>query len=242
MSENTIKIAEKGATKFIAHRGVSGLECENTAASFIAAGNRTYFGVETDIHKTLDNNYVCIHDGRTGRVCEVDLVIEQSNLNQLRKLTFKNKDGLSDRAEIIISTAYEYVKICKNYGKICVPELKPTYNIDEIKEIVEIFEKAEYLDNTCFISFTRENLDLIREVLPKQKCQYLRSTWYDELPEMLEKRGMDLDIHFGQLTEERVKLCHSLGISVNCWTVDNPEDAQRLISWGVDYITTNILE
>ena len=31
-------------------------------------------------------------------------------------------------------------------------------------------------------------------------------------------------------------------IKVNCWTVDDPADAERLISWGVDFITTNILE
>lgn len=52
MPTNTIKIANKGNAKFVAHRGVSGLECENTAAAFIAAGNRTYYGTETDIYRT----------------------------------------------------------------------------------------------------------------------------------------------------------------------------------------------
>ena len=33
-----------------------------------------------------------------------------------------------------------------------------------------------------------------------------------------------------------------IGIKVNCWTVDDPEIAERLVSWGVDYITSNILE
>ena len=35
---------------------------------------------------------------------------------------------------------------------------------------------------------------------------------------------------------------HGAGVTVNCWTVDNPDDAARLIDWGVDMITTNILE
>ena len=35
-------------TKIIAHRGLSGIECENTIAAYIAAGNRNYFGIETD--------------------------------------------------------------------------------------------------------------------------------------------------------------------------------------------------
>ena len=36
---NTIKI-DKGQVKMIAHRGLSGLEKENTCAAFVAAGNR----------------------------------------------------------------------------------------------------------------------------------------------------------------------------------------------------------
>jgi glycerophosphoryl diester phosphodiesterase len=29
---------------------------------------------------------------------------------------------------------------------------------------------------------------------------------------------------------------------VNVWTVNQVEDAKRLSDWGVDYITTNIIE
>lgn len=38
----------------VAHRGLSGLETENTCAAFVAAGNRSYFGIETDVHRTAD--------------------------------------------------------------------------------------------------------------------------------------------------------------------------------------------
>ena len=36
MAANTIKVPEKHNTKFVAHRGCSGLETENTAAAFLA--------------------------------------------------------------------------------------------------------------------------------------------------------------------------------------------------------------
>ncbi len=48
---DTIKI-EKKNTLMVAHRGVSGLEKENTLAAFVAADNRSYYGVETDVHRT----------------------------------------------------------------------------------------------------------------------------------------------------------------------------------------------
>ena len=41
---DTVKII-KGKTKLIAHRGLSGIETENTAAAFVAAGNRDYYGI-----------------------------------------------------------------------------------------------------------------------------------------------------------------------------------------------------
>ncbi|MGN1345281.1 MAG: glycerophosphodiester phosphodiesterase family protein, partial [Eubacteriales bacterium] len=91
MPSNTTFLADKGNTKFVAHRGVSGLECENTAAAFIAAGNRTYYGVETDIYHTADHRYLCSHDAHTGRICDADLVIEQSTFDDLRALRLRDK-------------------------------------------------------------------------------------------------------------------------------------------------------
>ena len=35
---------------------------------------------------------------------------------------------------------------------------------------------------------------------------------------------------------------HAAGIEVNVWTVDTLEDAQRMVEYGVDYITSNIVE
>ena len=37
---DTIRVKEKGKTQMVAHRGLSGIELENTMASFVAAGNR----------------------------------------------------------------------------------------------------------------------------------------------------------------------------------------------------------
>ena len=62
---DVIRIDSK-QTKMVAHRGLSGLERENTCAAFVAAGNRSYFGIETDVHTTRDGKFVIIHDDRSG--------------------------------------------------------------------------------------------------------------------------------------------------------------------------------
>lgn len=239
---NTIKLTNKANTKIVAHRGVSKLEPENTAAAFLAAGNRTHYGIETDIWRTKDGNYICNHDGRTGRIADIDLTIEETDFAELRKLKLRDIDGITDRAELMLPTPYEYFKICKKYGKVAVAELKSNFTLDEIREIIEIAKELDYLDNTCFIAFNIANLDLVKELYPDQRCQFLTCDWTDDLPDMLSARKMGLDIHFSQLSAERIAACHEKGVEVNCWTVDDPHDAERLIEWDVDQITSNILE
>ena len=51
-----------------------------------------------------------------------------------------------------------------------------------------------------------------------------------------------MDVHYLAMSEDLMKRLHERGIKVNCWTVDDPEIAERLVSWGIDYITSNILE
>ncbi|MBE6726090.1 MAG: hypothetical protein E7576_13025 [Ruminococcaceae bacterium] len=240
MRSEPIRLPEHGNTKIIAHRGASCLECENTAAAFIAAGNRSYWGMETDIFRTIDRQFMCHHDESTGRICEQDLPIEKSTFDALRSLRLKDMDGKSDRAELCLCTPWEYRKICERYGKVCVPELVSKFIPDEIERLIGLFDG--YLENTVFIAFDMANLNLVRRFLPEQTVEYLSSWWTDDLPAMLEERKMDLDIEWGSLTEDRVKACHERGIRVNCWTVDDPAKAEELISWGVDYITSNALE
>ncbi|MBQ7921406.1 MAG: hypothetical protein IJ325_02360 [Clostridia bacterium] len=240
MRRNTTKLSVHAKTRMVAHRGLSKMETENTAAAFIAACNRSYYGVETDIWRTADHKYICNHDGASGRICEENLVMEQSTLADLQALVLKDIDGNTDRNELRLCTPQEYRKICEHYGKICVPELKSNFTLDEIREIISIFDG--YLDNTCFIAFNIDNLDKIKEIRPEQECQFLTGKYTDDLPEEMAKRGMGIDIAHSELTEERIKAFHDAGVQVNCWTVDDPERAETLIGWGVDYITSNILE
>ena len=72
--------------------------------------------------------------------------------------------------------------------------------------------------------------------------QYLTSTYTKELPELCKKEKVDIDIEYRELTLPIVEEFHSFDIKVNAWTVNNPIEALILVSWNIDYITTNILE
>ena len=238
---NTVKFDKKN-TRVVAHRGLSGLETENTNAAFVAAGNRSYYGIETDIHRTLDGKFIVCHDDSLKRVGGENIPVEEVTLATALSTVLFDKDGTKGRADIRPSTLENYISICKKYEKHCVLELKSDFTEEEIARIVEIIKSLEYLECVTFISFGFENLVKIRRILPTQSAQFLFSTVTDEIIEKVKAEKLDVDVNFNALTEENVKAFHDAGIVVNCWTVNKKEDGERLASWGVDYITTNILE
>ena len=238
---DTIKI-NAGKTLMVAHRGVSGIEKENTHAAFVAAGNRSHYGIETDVHRTLDGKYVCFHDDTTGRVAIDNLVVEESTFDTLRNLLLTDVDGKKGRTDLRIPTLQEYIQICKKYDKVAVLELKNHFPEEDVIRIIEIIQQEGYLSNVIFISFDFENMLTIRRLLPKQRAQYLTVKYSEELVEQLVNERLDLDILHEALTKENIEYMHSRGIAINCWTVDDPARAEELASWGVDFITSNILE
>lgn len=238
---NTIKF-EKGNVQIVAHRGLSGLEKENTNAAFIAAGNRSYFGIETDVRKTADGYFILNHDAHFKRVAGENLIIAESGKALVQSVVLNDLDGTKDRADLRPATLENYISICKKYEKICVLELKDQVPKEDLLEMIEIIRGFEYLDHVVFISFEYENMTLLREILPEQPAQFLDFTLTEELIEKCAKDRLDLDIRYQALTPELIEKAHKAGLKVNCWTVNTKEDGERLAAWGVDFITTNILE
>ena len=241
---NTIKIDKQGTSvKMIAHRGLSGLERENTCAAFVAAGNReTYWGIETDVHCTADGKYIIIHDDNTLRVTGQDRIVEETDLATLRNLQVTDLGGEGTRGDLVLPTLQEYIAICKRYEKICVLELKNPMPESAVVEIMQIMEQMEYTDHLVVISFDFDNMRYLRKHYPQQAAQFLLFWWEDRWLDALKAHSLGLDIHHDAVTPELVEKIHSIGQEINCWTVNTPEDAARVIACGVDYITTNILE
>ena len=238
---NTIKI-DKRQVKLVAHRGLSGIEVENTNAAFVAAGNRSYYGIETDIHRTNDGKFAIGHDDNYKRLSGEEIFIGEHTLSELQDIIFFDKDEKKDRQDLRPSHLENYLKIVKKYEKHAVLELKSDFTDEEIARIIEIIKEYGYLENLTFISFIYENLVKVRNFLPNQSAQYLFWKVTDEEIKRLSRDKIDVDVWCRELTKEQIDACHKAGLTVNCWTVDTVEEANKLIEWGIDYITTNILE
>lgn len=240
----TVELQYKTA-RMIAHRGVSGLETENTCAAFVAAGNRSYWGIETDVHVTADGGFAVIHDDRTGRVSPTDLNVEKSTVEELAKVRLYDAHAIprkATRSDLTIPTLQDYISVCRYYGKKAVLELKNPMTEENLRKIAAVIGEHGYLDDTVFISFCFENLLILRRLLPEQSMQFLTGEWSKQRVDELAQLHMDLDIHMGALNRERVAYAHEMGVAVNCWTCDDEKIAQALMEMGVDYITSNILE
>lgn len=238
------KKIDHGAVRMIAHRGLSGLERENTNAAFVAAGNRSYFGIETDVHKTADGQFVIIHDENTQRVTDgkTDMNVECSTIGEIRNIVLPDRDGRL-RDDLRIPTLDEYARICKKYEKISVLELKNEFEEDDIRKIIQIMEEEGRLAQTIFISFVLENCICLRKLLPEQPIQWLLSAPIDDvIVDILCSHRLGLDADHKYLTAPVVEKLHQRGITVNCWTCDDPQRGLELVEMGLDQITTNILE
>lgn len=238
---DTFKINAKG-TKMIAHRGVSALECENTGAAFIAAGSRSYYGIETDIRPSKDGRLVIYHDDEFTRLTGLNRLVSDCTLEEIKSISLRDPHDGQSRRDLVVAMPEDYIRICKKYNKRAVLELKSYLKNEHLQPIVDLITDLDYMHNVIFISFVWDYLVALREMLPKQKIQFLTGTYSDKLPKQLKEYNIDLDIEYHALNEDLVKMLHDQGTEVNCWTCDDAEDAERLIEWQVDYITSDILE
>ncbi len=239
---DTVKFLEKGNIKMIAHRGVSGLERENTNAAFVAAGVKSYYGIETDVHVTKDKKFIVVHDDDLLRVAGVNIQVEETNFDILRKIRLKDIDEKTEREDLCLPSLQEYFSICKKYQKQAILELKNPMDKDMVWAIAEIAIQMEYFDKVTFISFAAENLLALREKYPFASAQFLTETCTDNEIAFMIENNLDADLFDECVTKEKVDKLHAAGRVVNVWTTDSLEKAHALKAMGVDFITSNILE
>lgn len=233
---------QKEQTRMIAHRGLSGLETENTHSAFLAAANRSYFAIELDVHITKDGHFVVHHDDTTQRLSEQNLVISQSTLQEIQEIELYEFETHIPNKNNRIITLLEALQLCKKYEKQVLIEIKPLLFFPEIEKLFNLVKNTGYLKQVFFISFQLENLKLLRKISKEVRLQYLVSLYDPKVLDMCKKYKMGVNINFKELSLDVVRIFHSNSIEVNVHTVDNPIVALMLVTWNVDMITTNILE
>ncbi|MBG0762188.1 hypothetical protein IY230_01010 [Acholeplasma laidlawii] len=218
-------------TKFIAHRGLPSKVLENTLEGFKKASKLPFFGIETDIHLTLDQVAIIHHDHNLLRLANIDLNINETTYEVIKALKLKDTYKIP-----LLDT---YIDICKTFQKEAIIELKAEFTLDQIKFIIEKIDTHDYLDHVIFISFHRENLLQLRSILKNCLVQLLTDKFDDEIFDFLIKNRFDLSIHHSQVTKDLINLLHKYNIKISTWTVNDKVLMENLAKLGIDYITTD---
>ena len=221
------KFQKKFEILIIGHRGASNEACENTLQAFELAVDGGAEMIELDVHKTIDNHIMVIHDRFTGRVSRMNIDIHRSTLEEAQKVPMRGGLQIPTLDEVLMSFK----------GKVY-------FNI-EIKqrgiesEIYTLIDRYNLRDQCVISSFLfrlpRLNIKTNNEVLTA-------SIGIDHIKIVKRTLKLGLDgVHpqFLIVTPKLVSKAHSNNLFVNAWTANNPKSWNRLIKCGVDGIMTN---
>lgn len=231
--------------EIIAHRGASYLAPENTMASALLGWEKGA-DVEVDVYITRDNRIVAIHDRSTKRTAGVDLKVAESTYRDLRQLdvgSFKSEKFagepiplLADIIPTIPPGRKLYIEI--KCGQEILPFLQP------------LVRESGKQSQVVIIGFDLETVTRSRELIDVP-TYWLKGTeknketeqWIPHDPRLVhkaEEKGLEgLDVHYAGVTKEFVNAAHASGQKLYVWTVDDPNEAMRLVRLGVNGITTN---
>jgi glycerophosphoryl diester phosphodiesterase len=223
----------------IAHRGISFDLPENSLSAFNASWAVGVDGIEGDFHLTRDGSIVCIHDDNTSKVCNKNLVICNSTLQELKELNLQCEG--KNHLNIKIPTLTEVLKTVPSGKKIFI-EIK--CGVEILSPLVKELSRSKINSNqVVIISFDRQVVKELKEMAPEYKALLLYS--YEEGREVSSLINEMFDIKAdgigtdNELSKEFVEKVIISGLEYHSWTIDNADTANQLISWGSNSITTN---
>lgn len=109
-----------------------------------------------------------------------------------------------------------------------------------IDKILETVGKFGLENRTDYITFSKNGFKKLLKDCPKgTEVYYLNGDYIPEQIKFAKGAGIDYSMKVMKKHPEWVDDCHKLGLKVNVWTVNSPEDIQWCIDKGVDFITTN---
>lgn len=223
--------------KLIAHRGFAVGAPQNSIPAFVEAGERGFWAIETDVHKTKDGVLVCNHDPVIDTMFNGSGHIADMTYHALSARHFKDSVGCYPADELVMPTFDDYLAICKKYGAIPFIETK-TFDIEAV-----LGKATEYFaeDEIIISSIVLEHLLHTREVSNKVFVHHIFST-----PDIMHRLSADgncgVSYNYPNLDSFPQALLddvHRSGAMLCLRAGDTAETATDMINMGLDYIPTN---
>jgi glycerophosphoryl diester phosphodiesterase len=221
-------------TLVLAHRGANRLAPENTLEAFARAGEVGADGVELDIHATMDGQLVVRHDAATpaGLLAELTAAEVREALPEVPTLAA----ALDVCTGLVVN-----VEIKHDGGD---GDAGPSERLARL--LVDLVEVRGRRDRILVSSFNLATVDQVRFLAPDLRTAWL--TWgQDPLDALVvaESHGHhalhpDLRSVAGERAGAAATRAHELGLELNVWTVNDPDELTRLAAAGIDALITDV--
>ena len=133
-------------TDLLIHRGIINKNYkENLIKSFKQSFKKGY-GIETDIHATKDNEFICFHDFTLNRIFRKNVCVKNLNYSKIKEISSKNKKTIPLLKDLLKTSKNKYLLFI---------ELKPTFSKKLLKKLLN--ETSKYT-KCVFISFKHKNI------------------------------------------------------------------------------------
>lgn len=238
-----------------AHRGGGGLFPENTLEAFKYSAEMGVDVLELDIHSTADGKLVVLHDRTVDRTTDGQGKISDLTLEQLKKLdagyrfTTDAGNTFPFRGKGITIPTLEEILAAFPAMTFNIEPKQQTPSIT--KPLCAILREKNATGNVIVGSFRQEVLDEFRaectevatSASPSEVSQFL--AYYKTgiaasyTPPMQALQVPENAGYLNVVSKDFVEAAHKLNLKVHVWTINKPEDMQRLLEMGVDGIMTD---
>jgi glycerophosphoryl diester phosphodiesterase len=219
----------------IGHRGAAGLAPENTLEGLQVAVDLAIDGIEFDVQRSKDGVPVVFHDEDLDRVTNGTGKVWDRTLAELKALDAAILH--EDYHDVRIPTLREAFELLRACEQLLMIEVKEPWRYPGVEEqLVALIREFDLVERSQVRSFYHDVLHAIHRLAPEIAVSEL---WLDRVPEDDEVIYKTVNCHHILYTAENIARLHRRGVQATAWTVNELDDARRLIAMGIDELTTN---
>ncbi|NUL04719.1 glycerophosphodiester phosphodiesterase [Streptomyces lunaelactis] len=213
----------------IGHRGVMGVEPENTLRSFIRAEQAGMDVIELDLHLSKDGALAVMHDADVDRTTDGNGPIADKTLAELRELDAGNGERVPVIEEVL--------------DAVRAPLQAEIKDVAAARTLAEVMLRRDLVHRVEVSSFHDDAIAEIATLVPGVRTALIASRWGADVVDRAKAVGAaSLALNIRRLTLETVEHAHGEELQVIGWVV-NTQDHLRLVrALELDGATTDFPE
>jgi glycerophosphoryl diester phosphodiesterase len=214
----------------LGHRGASRARSENTLAAFAKAREFGADGVELDVRRSADDRLVVHHDPHVedlGVIRELDYAALRAARPEIPTLD----EALAACAGMIVNVEIK-----------CLPWEPDADTPDHLVVRATVDTIRAHEANVIVSSFHLGAVDACKRFAPELTTAWLTfDQAVDDAAAIVAEHGHEwLHPDRKAALGGGIDRAHELGIKVDVWTVDEPDEIRKLAAAGADAIVTNV--